>query len=166
MEQLKLEDIVGYLPSLEFQYPGGYMSAPYKGKYLSEKTSASQLVRVKDGTITINYFNTGVITEMSIAKRNSNHKFTYCLGKKGEYSKTGNYSLNQLKPLLLPMTKEVLEEVFKERISVDPLFNVDSILKTNTNNLRKWIIDLFNKHHVDYMDLIGRGLALDKTKIK
>ena len=121
MEQLKLEDIVGYLP---------------------------YGLKVKVGLTWIAIMTTSTTSEYLVS-------IDYVVVTKA------------YKPLLLPMTKEVLEEVFKEVFyPVSNVLNIKGIIDKDIDDLPKWIIDLFNKHHVDYMDLIGRGLAIDKTTLK
>tara|TARA_R110000787_G_scaffold11742_1_gene38588 strand:+ start:1140 stop:1505 length:366 start_codon:yes stop_codon:yes gene_type:complete len=121
MEQLKLEDIVGYLP---------------------------YGLKVKVGLTWIAIMTTSTTSEYLVS-------IDYVVVTKA------------YKPLLLPMTKEVLEEVFKEVFyPVSNVLNIKGIIDKDIDDLPKWIIDLFHEKHIDYMDLIGRGLALDKTKIK
>lgn len=90
--------------------------------------------------------------------------------------------LTRFKPILKPMTKEVLEEVFSDMNIGDIQCNsFNSIISFNkdTNrevywiknsgsidNCPKWIIDRFHKHHVDYQGLIGQGLAINETTLK
>ena len=76
------------------------------------------------------------------------------------------HNLMDLKPILKPMTKEVLEEVFddlgKFRVEIQEdrvvLFRREVkeyiIYRNSARYCPKWIIDRFHKHHVDYQGLI------------
>jgi hypothetical protein len=86
------------------------------------------------------------------------------------------------KPILKPMTKEVLEEVFGNMNISTIHLNISCVIisfNTDTNreiywiknhgsldNCPKWIIDRFHKHHVDYQDLISQGLAVNELTLK
>ena len=167
MEQLKL-DIMGYLPyGLKCVFIQDLRDDFYIEEWVEDigimnKGAVWQYAGYADNDLSIplgeGYFSGFLI-------RNKN---TYtCVG-------------NSVKPILKPMTKEVLGEVFKNytnkgiiEVYQDSrfIYNISStarlvLYQGKLDNCPKWIIDLFNKHHVDYMDLIGRGLAIDKTTLK
>ena len=72
-----------------------------------------------------------------------------------------NYSLDEIKPCLFPlssMTNEQIEEYFS---LCDEYFNYDAMQIINFNSINS--IDWLNKNHFDYRGLIEKGLAIDAT---
>ena len=72
------------------------------------------------------------------------------------YRAKTEHDIEDCAPLLKPMTKEVLEEVFEGVTNIG----------WDMELYPKWIIDEFHKRHVDYQDLIGKGLAIDILTLK
>lgn len=87
-----------------------------------------------------------------------------------------------IKPILRPLLKETLNELFKEFAEFEILHFSETGIKIQYNllgdyfdvwikssgnfqNCPKWIIDLFNENHIDYNGLIEKGLAIDKNKL-
>ena len=75
------------------------------------------------------------------------------------------YWIDTIKPYLRPMssmTKEEKKEL--QEIAVALSYNKDDIMiGTQINSFRQLdgVLDLFNSHHLDWRDLIEKGLALE-----
>lgn len=151
--ELQIQHIIGYLPwGLKVQYNGilnGEELKEHRKKLVSEAWLSSnrnvnppqELHGLKIGFVKgVSFWNCGL---------------TYHVGIKSKGLKK-IYSLMDLKPLLKPMTKEVLEEVFEGVTNIG----------WDMELYPKWIIDKFHKHHVDYQDLIGKGLAVNILTLK
>ena len=73
------------------------------------------------------------------------------------------YHIESIRPYLLPMSS-MTEEQKKEL--EDTLFEME--LKAISNEIKRvdvaaYEIDFYNKHHIDYIGLIEKGLAIDAT---
>lgn len=128
MEELKLEEIIGYLPY------------GLKGKETATNERLFELTTIRTA---------------------SRNKLVWNEVK-------GIISRIDCNPLLLPMTKEVLEEVFENHnldcfTSFKPI-DYEAIINAFFMDLPHELIVLFQERHVDYQDLIGRGLAINKLK--
>lgn len=143
--ELQIQHIIGYLPwGLEVQISEECL---VKGKIPSVRR---RMVGIVDEEIHV-------------------HKTGYIANTK--------HDIEDCAPLLKPMTKEVLEEVFKNIHFVEVyrdnefIWNISSasrfvFVKGKFLNYPKWVINLFHKHHVDYQDLIGKGLAVNILTLK
>ena len=67
----------------------------------------------------------------------------------------GDFRLNSCKPYLFPLSS-MTEEQKKEEYE---------ICKYYLNGYESKLIDFYNKNHLDYRDLILKGLAIDATNL-
>ena len=82
----------------------------------------------------------------------------------------GQYGLSveKVKPYLFPlssMTEEQRKE-YEKMLTVTRIMLSDWTIEKTFNNeyiIPYWFVDFCNKHHLDYYDLIPKGLALDAT---
>ena len=73
--------------------------------------------------------------------------------------------LSEIKPYLFPissLTDEILDEIY----SITGVYDINSLIHievgTTFEDLIK-IFDILHKHHIDYLGLIDKSLALDAT---
>ena len=77
------------------------------------------------------------------------------------------YDIDEIKPYLFPLSSisnEIIDEIYSNTgvydIDVDSPVNIE--VGTTFENLTK-IFDILHKHHIDYQNLIQKGLAIDAT---
>ena len=75
------------------------------------------------------------------------------------------YDIDEIKPYLFPLSSisnEIIDEIYSNTGVYD--INVDSPVHievgTTFENLTK-VFDILHKHHIDYQNLIQKGLAID-----
>lgn len=79
------------------------------------------------------------------------------------------YMYHQIKPYLFPLSSisdEIIDEIYNNAgvydICIDSPVHIE--VGTKFEDLFK-IFDIFHKHHIDYQNLIQKGLAIDATNL-
>lgn len=96
---------------------------------------------------------------------------------------TSVIDVDEVKPILRPISSMTLEEIREMQgvvdnegvyiaVSKSDIWFEEHVLDPNAGHMELYITDLYNayewlfKHHFDIFDLIDKGLAVDKTKLK
>lgn len=142
MGKLKLEDIVGYLP---------YRLEGYADKEINFKNGSF----IRKGKYTLSIGNISDMIDQSLFER--------------------------IKPVLKPLTYDTIESYFiplwdsKDEdvikyMDADFLHRFDTEIDYLQDVIPEYlplgVVNLFHKHHVDFKDLIKKGIAVDANNLK